>query len=103
MCCAALARPAANGLVSTFERLFTALLAYGFVTYGLVAYDSVGCRAPDRSPTRAPFHPFPVSPTIRMVADRAGLMPARVLAQLAEQVVVGEDGTVSVPSFTPSR
>lgn len=40
---------------------------------------------------------------IRAVADRAGLMPARVLAQLAERVVVGEDGTVSVPPFTPSR
>lgn len=40
---------------------------------------------------------------IRAAADRAGLMPAQVLAQLAERVVVGEDGTVSVPPFTPSR
>ncbi|MCX4564744.1 hypothetical protein [Streptomyces albogriseolus] len=40
---------------------------------------------------------------IREVADRAGLVPAQVLAQLAERVVVGEDGTVSVPPFTPSR
>ncbi|MEV7020139.1 hypothetical protein [Streptomyces sp. NPDC093991] len=40
---------------------------------------------------------------IRVAADRAGLMPAQVLAQLAERVVVGEDGTVSVPPFTPSR
>ncbi|MEU2213285.1 hypothetical protein AB0B95_39960 [Streptomyces hygroscopicus] len=40
---------------------------------------------------------------IRAVADRAGLMPAQVLAQLAERVVVGDDGTVSVPPFTPSR
>ncbi|CQR59301.1 hypothetical protein [Streptomyces leeuwenhoekii] len=40
---------------------------------------------------------------IRAVADRAGLMPAQVLAQLAERVVVSEDGTVSVPPFTPSR
>ncbi|WP_234340512.1 hypothetical protein [Streptomyces sp. TP-A0875] len=40
---------------------------------------------------------------IRAAADRAGLMPAQVLAQLAERVVVGEDGTVSVPPFMPSR
>ncbi len=39
---------------------------------------------------------------IRAAADRAGLMPTQVLAQLAERVVVGEDGTVSVPPFTPS-
>ncbi|MFE9446587.1 hypothetical protein ACFYO2_48775 [Streptomyces sp. NPDC006602] len=40
---------------------------------------------------------------IRAVAERAGLQPAQVLAQLAERVMVGEDGTVSVPPFTPSR
>ncbi len=40
---------------------------------------------------------------IRAAADRAGLMPAQVLAQLAERVLVGEDGTVSVPPFPPSR
>ncbi|MET9819562.1 hypothetical protein [Streptomyces sp. NPDC006355] len=40
---------------------------------------------------------------VRAAADRAGLMPAQVLAQLAERVVVGVDGTVSVPPFTPSR
>jgi hypothetical protein len=40
---------------------------------------------------------------IRAAADRAGLMPAQILAQLAERVVLGEDGTVSVPPFTPSR
>ncbi|MET8012817.1 hypothetical protein [Streptomyces sp. NPDC005266] len=40
---------------------------------------------------------------IRAAADRAGLMPAQVLVQLAERVVVGDDGTVSVPPFTPSR
>jgi hypothetical protein len=40
---------------------------------------------------------------IRAVSDRAGLRPDQVLAQLAERVVVGEDGTVSVPPFTPSR
>ena len=40
---------------------------------------------------------------IRAAADRAGLMPAQVLAQLAERVVVSKDGTVSVPPFTPSR
>ncbi|MFJ2722206.1 hypothetical protein [Streptomyces sp. NPDC087437] len=39
---------------------------------------------------------------IRVVASRAGLRPSQVLAQLAEQIVVGEDGTVSVPPFTPS-
>ncbi|MET9432374.1 hypothetical protein [Streptomyces sp. NPDC003036] len=40
---------------------------------------------------------------IRAVAARAGLRPAYVLAQLAERVVVAEDGTVSVPPFMPSR
>ncbi|MEV5433930.1 hypothetical protein [Streptomyces sp. NPDC052701] len=40
---------------------------------------------------------------IRAAADRVGLMPAQILAQLAERVVVSEDGTVSVPPFTPSR
>ncbi|MFF0110947.1 hypothetical protein [Streptomyces hirsutus] len=40
---------------------------------------------------------------IRVVAYRAGLRPSQVLAQLAERIVVGEDGTVSVPSFTPSQ
>ncbi|MEU6242800.1 hypothetical protein [Streptomyces sp. NPDC047024] len=40
---------------------------------------------------------------IRAAADRAGLMPVQVLAQLAERVVAGEGGTVSVPPFTPSR
>ncbi|MFE9975725.1 hypothetical protein ACFYRD_34670 [Streptomyces hirsutus] len=39
---------------------------------------------------------------VRVVAGRAGLRPSEVLAQLAERIVVGEDGTVSVPSFTPS-
>ncbi|WP_369354555.1 hypothetical protein [Streptomyces sp. cg2] len=40
---------------------------------------------------------------IRAAADRAGLTPTQVLAQLAERVMVSEDGTVSVPPFTPSR
>jgi hypothetical protein len=40
---------------------------------------------------------------IQAVADRSGLQPTQVLAQLAERVVVSEDGTVSVPPFTPSR
>ncbi|MFI8308151.1 hypothetical protein ACIF80_33025 [Streptomyces sp. NPDC085927] len=39
---------------------------------------------------------------IRAVAYRAGLRPAQVLTQLAERIVVGEDGTVSIPPFTPS-
>ncbi|MGW4049118.1 hypothetical protein [Streptomyces sp. NPDC004721] len=39
---------------------------------------------------------------IQTVASRAGLRPSQVLAQLAERIVVGEDGTVSVPPFTPS-
>lgn len=39
---------------------------------------------------------------IRSVAYRAGLPPSQVLAQLAERIVVGEDGTVSVPPFIPS-
>ncbi|MFC9931700.1 hypothetical protein [Streptomyces sp. NPDC127190] len=40
---------------------------------------------------------------IRAVADQVGLMPGQVLAQLAERVVMRQDGTVSVPPFTPSR
>jgi hypothetical protein len=40
---------------------------------------------------------------VRAVADRAGLNAAQVLAQLAERVVVSEDGMVSVPPFMPSR
>ncbi|GDY80703.1 hypothetical protein SAV31267_101880 [Streptomyces avermitilis] len=40
---------------------------------------------------------------IRAVADLSGLQPAQILAQLAERVVVSEDGTVSVPPFMPSR
>ncbi|KES02982.1 hypothetical protein BU52_32865 [Streptomyces toyocaensis] len=39
---------------------------------------------------------------IQTVANRTGLRPSEVLAQLAERIVVGEDGTVSVPPFTPS-
>ncbi|MEU5227463.1 hypothetical protein AB0G55_33425 [Streptomyces toyocaensis] len=39
---------------------------------------------------------------VRVVAGRTGLRPSEVLAQLAERIVVGEDGTVSVPPFTPS-
>ncbi|MET8616145.1 hypothetical protein [Streptomyces misionensis] len=40
---------------------------------------------------------------IRAAADRAGVAPFQLLAQLAERVVVNEDGAVSVPPFTPSR
>ncbi|MEI7029620.1 hypothetical protein [Streptomyces pratensis] len=40
---------------------------------------------------------------IRAAADRAGLSPDEILAQLAERVVVSEDGTVSVPPFSPAR
>lgn len=40
---------------------------------------------------------------LRSVAYRAGLPPSQVLAQLAERIVVGEDGTVSVPPFTASQ
>lgn len=40
---------------------------------------------------------------IRTVAGRTGLQPAQILAQLAERIVVSEDGTVSVPPFTPTR
>ncbi len=40
---------------------------------------------------------------VRAAAGRAGVAPVQLLAQLAERVVVGEDGTVSVPPFTPSR
>ncbi|WP_331449469.1 hypothetical protein [Streptomyces prasinus] len=40
---------------------------------------------------------------VRAVTYRAGLPPSQVLAQLAERIVIGEDGTVSVPPFTPSQ
>lgn len=40
---------------------------------------------------------------VRAAAQRVGLRPAEILAQLAERVVVEEDGTVSVPPFMPSR
>lgn len=40
---------------------------------------------------------------LRAVAARAGVTPERVLALLAERVIVGEDGTVSVAPFVPSR
>ncbi|MGW8456940.1 hypothetical protein ACWGLO_36165, partial [Streptomyces niveus] len=39
---------------------------------------------------------------IRTVAECAGLQPAQVLAQLAERIVVSEDGSVSVPPFSPN-
>ncbi|GAA1923564.1 hypothetical protein GCM10009753_65920 [Streptantibioticus ferralitis] len=40
---------------------------------------------------------------LRSAADWAGLTAQDVLAQLAERVVVGEDGMVSVAPFLPSR
>ncbi|MEW1660630.1 hypothetical protein [Streptomyces sp. NPDC093707] len=40
---------------------------------------------------------------LRQAAARAELTPQEVLAQLAGRVVVGEDGTVSVAPFIPSR
>ncbi|MFJ5680757.1 hypothetical protein [Streptomyces sp. NPDC093097] len=40
---------------------------------------------------------------LRQAAARAGLTPQEVLAQLASRVAVGEDGTVSVAPFIPSR
>ncbi|MFE9313185.1 hypothetical protein ACFYM5_37225 [Streptomyces sp. NPDC006706] len=52
-----------------------------------------------RAEVRLPAAP---SRLIQTVASRTGLRPSQVLAQLAEQIVVGEDGTVSVPPFTPS-
>lgn len=52
-----------------------------------------------RTEVRLPAAP---SRLIQTVASRTGLRPSQVLAQLAEQIVVGEDGTVSVPPFTPS-
>ncbi|MET7296565.1 hypothetical protein ABZS79_31405 [Streptomyces griseoloalbus] len=39
---------------------------------------------------------------VRVVAGRTGLRPSEILAQLSERIVVSEDGTVSVPPFTPS-
>ncbi|MFP8908377.1 hypothetical protein [Streptomyces atacamensis] len=42
------------------------------------------------------------SQLLQTVAYRAGLPPSQVLAQLAERIVVSEDGTVSVPPFIPS-
>ncbi|MER5974516.1 hypothetical protein ABT112_33250 [Streptomyces sp. NPDC002055] len=40
---------------------------------------------------------------LRQAASRAGLTPQEVLAQLAERVVVGENGAVSVAPFIPSH
>nr|WTA00858.1 hypothetical protein OH820_35530 [Streptomyces sp. NBC_00857] len=40
---------------------------------------------------------------IRTVAGRTGLQPAQVLAQLADRIVVSEDGTMSVSPFAPAR
>ncbi|MFE3770921.1 hypothetical protein [Streptomyces sp. NPDC059122] len=40
---------------------------------------------------------------LRALASRAGLTPQEILAQLAERMIVGEDGTVSVQPFRPSR
>lgn len=42
------------------------------------------------------------SQLIQTVASRTGLRPSQILTQLAERIVVGKDGTVSVPPFTPS-
>ncbi|MEV4436205.1 hypothetical protein [Streptomyces sp. NPDC049585] len=39
----------------------------------------------------------------REAAERAGMRPEEVLAQLVERVAVDADGTVSVPPFTPHR
>lgn len=39
---------------------------------------------------------------VRAVAGRTGLQPGQVLAQLAERIVVSEDGSVSVPPFAPA-
>ncbi|WP_319354469.1 hypothetical protein [Streptomyces sp. ME01-18a] len=38
---------------------------------------------------------------VRAVAERAGLRPDELLAQLVDRVVVGDDGSVSVSPFTP--
>ncbi|ROQ72520.1 hypothetical protein EES39_40965 [Streptomyces sp. ADI92-24] len=38
---------------------------------------------------------------LRAVAEGAGLAAEQVLAQLAQHVVLGPDGTLSVPPFTP--
>ncbi|WP_329169689.1 hypothetical protein OG754_39665 [Streptomyces decoyicus] len=40
---------------------------------------------------------------IRAAAERGGLRFEQVLERLAERATVGADGTVCVPSFTPSR
>lgn len=40
---------------------------------------------------------------VRAAAGQAGITVHEALAQLAERVVLGEDGTVSVAPFTPSR
>ncbi|MET9671035.1 hypothetical protein ABZY19_37885 [Streptomyces sp. NPDC006475] len=39
---------------------------------------------------------------VRAVAERAGLQPDELLAQLVDRIAVGEDGSVSVSPFTPS-
>ncbi len=48
---------------------------------------------------------LPAGPSrrLRQAAARAGLTPGEVLVQLAAQLVVDEDGAVSVEAFMPSR
>ncbi|WP_435240249.1 hypothetical protein [Streptomyces sp. YPW6] len=38
---------------------------------------------------------------VRALAARAGLTPDQIVAQIAENAVLSEEGTVSVPSFIP--
>ncbi|MFJ2766033.1 hypothetical protein [Streptomyces prasinus] len=69
----------------------------------LAAQAAFGARGEEADELRAEVRLSAASSRLlRAVAGRTGLSPCEVLAQLAERIVVGEDGTVSVPSFMPS-
>jgi hypothetical protein len=42
-----------------------------------------------------------VSRRLRAIADRSGLRPEQVLAQLADRVRIDEDGALTIDAFTP--
>ncbi|MYT29117.1 MULTISPECIES: hypothetical protein [unclassified Streptomyces] len=47
--------------------------------------------------------PADTSRRLRAIAERAGLRPEQILAQLAEHAVLGDDGAVSVARCIPER
>ncbi|ODA69138.1 hypothetical protein APS67_006707 [Streptomyces sp. AVP053U2] len=73
------------------------------LTGALAAQAASGARGEEADELRAEVRLSAASGRlVQTVAGRTGLRPCEVLAQLAERIVVGEDGTVSVPPFTPS-